>query len=79
MENQIYTGNAIEPGENDITVTFQGRKLTYGTDYVIAGYTNNVRKGNAKLTIRGIGQYGGTKTVTFRIKSKTVLFLNALN
>lgn len=74
VENQIYTGKAIEPGENDITVTFQGRKLTYGTDYDIAGYTNNVRKGNAKLTIRGIAQFGGTKTATFRIKSKTVVW-----
>lgn len=74
VESQTYTGNAIEPDENDIRVTFKGRELVFGTDYVIGGYANNVKKGTAKVTLRGIGEFGGTKTAAFRIKSKTVVW-----
>lgn len=74
VENQIYTGKAIEPDENDIRVTFKGKELVCGTDYIIEGYADNVKKGNAKVILRGIGQYGGTKTAVFRIKSKTVVW-----
>lgn len=74
VESQIYTGNAIKPDENDIRVTFKGRELVCGTDYVIEGYANNIKKGTAKVTLRGIGEFGGTKTAKFRIKSKTVVW-----
>ena len=30
------------------------------------------KKGTAKVTIRGIGNYGGEKTVTFKINSKSM-------
>lgn len=36
-------------------------------DYEIISYTNNIKKGTAKLTIHGLGEYGGTKTVTYKI------------
>ena len=40
------------------------------TDYEIVGYSNNINKGTAKVTIHGLNNYGGTKTVSFKIKSK---------
>ena len=68
---QIYTGKAIEPTKDDITVKF-GKVTLEKTDYEIVDYSNNVKKGTAKVTIRGIGNYGGEKTVTFKINSKSM-------
>ena len=33
-------------------------------------YENNTNRGKAKVTIKGVGDYGGTRTVKFTIKSK---------
>ena len=49
------------------------RPLTYGVDFEIAGYENNVNKGTAKVILRGIGKFGGEKTVTFKIGQRNVL------
>ncbi|MBQ8279207.1 MAG: Ig-like domain-containing protein [Roseburia sp.] len=68
---QNYTGKAVEPTKDDITVKI-GKETLAKTDYEIVGYSNNVKKGTAKVTIRGIGNYGGEKTVTFKINSKTM-------
>ena len=43
------------------------KKLELGKDYEIVGYENNNKAGTAKVTIKGIGNYGGTKTVKFTI------------
>lgn len=69
---QFYTGRAIYLTEEDITVKLAGEDLTYGVDYEILedSYTNNIKKGNAGVKIRGIGAYGGTKTVKFKIQAK---------
>ena len=69
---QTYTGKAIEPTKDDITVKFGNSSPLAKTDYEIVGYSNNVKKGTAKVTIRGIGNYGGEKTVTFKINSKSM-------
>jgi hypothetical protein len=41
-------------------------------DYDIVGYSNNVNLGTATVVIRGKGEYGGTKNVTFKIVKKAV-------
>lgn len=64
---RTYTGYAISNMENYIDVTYGGETLKYGVDYLIIGYKNNVKPGKAKVTIQGLGTYGGTKTVTFKI------------
>ena len=69
VPKQNYTGEAIEPSTNEITVKVGGTELTTG-DYEIVGYSNNVNKGTATLTIKGKGNYGGTKTVKFTIQTK---------
>ena len=49
---------------------FEGR-LTYGKDYVAAGYINNLKPGSAKLIVKGIGKYGGVKLISFKVRGKT--------
>lgn len=69
VNQQIYTGFEVQPGKDQMTVTL-GR-ATLGTgDYEIVGYENNIKKGTAKVTIRGVGNYGGSKTATFKIVQK---------
>ena len=45
-------------------------RLSYGKDYVVAGYINNLKPGTAKLVIKGIGEYGGVKLISFKVKGK---------
>ena len=47
--------------------------LKYGEDYEIVGYEKNINKGTAKVTFKGVGNYGGEKTVTFKIVQKNVV------
>lgn len=39
-------------------------------DIVESGYKNNIKAGTAKVTLRGKGSYGGTKTYSFKIQKK---------
>ncbi len=57
-----YTGTAITPSEED---DFSGLKL--GEDFVIVGYKNNIKAGNATVVIKGVGKYGGTANLKFKI------------
>lgn len=63
-ENFKETGKAIEPSVN---VSYQGYKLTSGTDYS-ATYSDNIAAGTGKITITGSGIFAGTKTKEFAIK-----------
>ncbi len=76
IPNKIYTRNEIILGEDDIQISVTVNKkmetLTYGEDYKIAGYKNNINKGTAKVIIQGLKNYGGTKEVSFKIVSKTL-------
>lgn len=74
IEPQEYTGRSIRLQKSQIQITFKGVPLGIN-DYEIVGYENNVNQGNAKITIRGVGGYGGTKTVTFKIKKMSILNL----
>jgi len=49
------------------------KKLTSGVDYTVS-YRNNKNAGTGEVIVTGKGNYGGTKTLTFRIigKSQTV-------
>ena len=59
---------------NDVTVTVGGTKLVYGKDFELLKdndgkvvYTKNINKGTASVTIRGIGEYSGTRVIKYRI------------
>ena len=70
---QIYTGEEICPGKDELTVTVGGIKLG-DDDYEIISYSNNIKKGNATMVIKGVGNYGGTKTVKFKIQTRKFLW-----
>ncbi|MDR2039392.1 MAG: hypothetical protein LBQ60_15835 [Bacteroidales bacterium] len=67
IESQMYTGSAICP-EPVITDTENGKILVQETDYTLS-YANNTEIGYARIIIGGIGNYKGSRTVTFRIIS----------
>ena len=69
--NQLYTGNVIEP-KPEVTIKLsktETKTLVEGIDYILS-WNNNVKIGVAKVTITGIGEYGGTKVVKFTILPK---------
>ncbi len=74
IPDQIYTGNKIEL-ENILEVKNKaGAPLSYGEDYT-AVYTNNIKSGTAKVTIKarnGSG-YAGSKTASFKIKKRAIV------
>lgn len=73
VASQTYTGKEIKPDKSQITVKI-GKQVLTTDDYDIVSYSNNIKKGTAKVTIKGKGNYGGTKTVNFTIKSKGFLW-----
>lgn len=75
IKDQTYTGKAIKLDTTTdpqvVYVEVNGTPLKPEEYEIVEGsYSNNVNKGKAKVTIRGLGNYGGTKTVTFKIKGK---------
>ena len=80
--DQGYTGEAIEPTGDVVSVSLKMNgewvKLREGVDYEIVGYSKNINKGKAKITVRGIGEYGGTKTGTFKIIAQTMSWAEML-
>ncbi|GAB6395328.1 MAG: Ig-like domain-containing protein [Bacteroidales bacterium] len=66
-----YTGDSITP---DVEVKDGSRVLEPGTDYILAGYTNNVNAGEsaAAVTITGIWNYVGTVSKPFTIGLKEI-------
>ena len=75
IASQTYTGKEIQLDKAEITVKVSDETLK-PEDFVIVSYANNVNKGKASVTIQGVGNYGGTKTATFKIVQKS--FLNAI-
>ncbi|MBD5477606.1 MAG: type I pullulanase [Lachnospiraceae bacterium] len=76
IEPQIYTGAEVKLNYNDITVEMKENGEWVAIDksnFEITGYSNNTKKGTAKVTIHGIGEYGGTKTVSFKINAKPMI------
>ncbi len=71
---QLYTGQEITLNPSDMQVVIDGTPLP-ATEYEIVGYSNNINKGTAKVTIHGLHNYGGTKTIAFKIKSKSLVGL----
>lgn len=72
-----YTGEAITFSQDLLTVKIG--KVTLGKDdFEIVSYSNNLKKGTAKVTIQGIGEYGGTKTVSFTINAQKMTWWEKL-
>lgn len=71
---QVYTGKEITITDADFSKIKVGdTTLKLGKHYeILDDYQNNINKGTASVTIKGIGNYGGTKKVTFKITSRTM-------
>ncbi|MGI6178159.1 MAG: hypothetical protein ACOYJO_06895, partial [Eubacterium sp.] len=68
IPDQVFTMKAITPS---VTVKDGFTTLTEGTDYTLS-YSNNIWSGsNATVTITGIGNYTGSRKVTFTIYQTT--------
>ena len=71
-----YTGSAVCLKADDLKVTLKvngtQKTLVPNQDYKIATHFNNINKGSATVVIQGVGTYGGTKTVKFKITQKPI-------
>ncbi len=59
-----YDGHSKTPS---VTVNYNGKRLRRNRDYTLS-YTNNKKRGTAKVIVRGKSGYTGTVTKTFKIK-----------
>ena len=63
IKNKSFTGKNIT---QSITVTYSGKTLKNGTDYIVK-YSSNKNIGTAKVAVTGKGSYGGVITKSFVI------------
>ena len=76
IQDQIYSGLPNRPA---IRVVYNSQILEQDTDYTVE-YSDNINVGTATVTITGIGDYQGTKTVTFQIVANEAdLEINSIN
>lgn len=80
IADQYYNGGEIileENGDVDAVINktvklyLVGDETNEQTLEVVPGsYVKNINKGTAKVTLRGVGEYGGIKTLSFKILPK---------
>lgn len=79
IDPQIYTGEEINLEKSAVHVYASAadkrakKELTDKNscfEIMESTYKNNVKAGTARVTLHGIGQYGGTKNCSFRIQKK---------
>ena len=79
IDPQEYTGKEIKLAKSDIhiyatTADQKNKKELPQKDSCFEileeEYKNNTKAGTAKVTLRGMGEYGGTKTYSFKIEKK---------
>ena len=63
IPKQSYVGASVTPMP---TITYANRQLTNGVDFTVT-YSNNNFPGTGKATITGIGNFKGSKELTFKI------------
>ena len=63
-----YTGKAITPKP---TLKYNGMALKLGTDYTLS-YAKNKAAGTASVTVKGKGNYTGSRTVKFKIAPQSL-------
>lgn len=82
INNQEYTGQPVmiteqsqfKPNKVYIKIDNEKRELILGKDIEVVpnSYVKNVNKGTAKVTFRGINEFGGTKTVSYKIGTRSI-------
>lgn len=66
LKSFVYTGSEIK---QPVTVTQSGRKLVENEDYTVE-FSNNINLGTATVIVTGIGNYKGSKKLTFSIEQE---------
>ena len=69
IADQYYTGKAITPNPE---VYFNGTRLVKGVDYKVTvdeNFGDNIKAGIGTILIQGMGNYKGTKAVSFKIRA----------
>ncbi|MBO4266147.1 MAG: hypothetical protein J5910_03055 [Lachnospiraceae bacterium] len=75
IKDRTYTGSAITLKKSELNALLYTGKapnikyLVPGEDFTVT-YKNNVGPGTAKVIVKGIGKYGGARTLTFKIKAR---------
>lgn len=64
-----YTGSAVSPTP---VVKIANKTLVRSKDYTLT-YINNNRLGSAQVIVKGIGNYYGSKTISFTIKAANAI------
>ncbi len=69
LTEHVYNGTEITLTGSDISLTLLGEDLKEGEDYefIPGTYWNNIQSGTASVYVRGIGEYGGVKKITYKI------------
>ena len=68
---KYYTGRPVTLSKSEITVKVN-KQILSSADYDIISYENNTAKGTAKVTLKGKGNYGGYKTISFKISQRSL-------
>lgn len=71
VSNQSYTGKTISP-EFIVKGNITGARLEEGKDYTVSWEGDHTSVGSTTATLTGIGNYRGTKTITFNIVKKSI-------
>jgi len=66
IPSQMFTGSAVTP---DISLRYNNRSLVKGIDYTVS-FSDNMARGKATARIIGKGNYTGSLSRTFLIKSR---------
>ncbi|MBR5579490.1 MAG: leucine-rich repeat protein, partial [Lachnospiraceae bacterium] len=74
MPTLILNQNQFKTGKVYIKMGDEMRELILGEDIEVVpeSYVNHVNKGTAKVTFRGINEFGGSKTVSYKIGVRSV-------
>lgn len=73
--DKVYSGKAYKAGVKLVYTnkdTSKATTLERTKDYTITHYTNNINVGTATGVVTGIGNYTGTRTMTFSITKKDI-------
>ncbi len=65
-------GKPVVPIKSEDLIVKLGKTVLSSSDYDIVSVSSNRFLGTAKVIIRGKGQYGGTKTFTFKVAAKAL-------
>ncbi|MBR5408111.1 MAG: hypothetical protein IK111_10840, partial [Lachnospiraceae bacterium] len=77
---KVYSGSEVVLSKDDLKglLYYGSRELILGKDFRIVSYTGNNKAGAAKVTLQGIGEFGGTRILAFKITTKPGNYAGAL-